>query len=69
MPQSKSTTANGESSARTVVSLPAEIVTLLDARIKRDGGEALAKLGVGPETLRTGYVHKILNETLGETES
>ena len=54
----------GEGASRTVVSLPKEIVEKIDARIKQDGGDALKALGVGPETLRTGFVHKLLNEAL-----
>lgn len=64
MAKSSETTPLGKGSARTVVSIPADIVERIDAKIAEQGGDALRALGVGPETLRTGFVHKLLNESL-----
>ena len=69
MPQSKEAKPLGKGSARTVVSIPVELVTRIDTLIDKQGGEALRNLGVGPETLRSGFVHKLLGEALDTAEA
>lgn len=56
--------ALGKGASRTIVSLPQELTAALDTRISAEGGDALRNLGVGPETLRTAFVHKLLREAL-----
>lgn len=53
-----------DKTGRTVVSVPGELVAQIDAAIRRDGGEALDKLGVSVESMRQGFVHKLIADGL-----
>lgn len=65
MPQAtKDNTKDAERGERFVVSVPAELATKIDAKIKDEGGEALANLGVDVSALRTGYTVKLLRDAL-----
>ena len=64
MPPATQQTQAQEKQSRTVVSLPGELVAKIDKAIHEDGGEALKALGVTAESMRQGFVHKLLHETL-----
>lgn len=66
MPQAAKNSQEADKGERVVVSIPAELTKLIDAKITADGGEALENLGVEVATLRSGYVHKLLKDALSE---
>ena len=64
MANSATDTKATEKQARSVVSIPGDLVAEIDKAIHEDGGEALKALGVEAESLRQGFVHKLIRHGL-----
>lgn len=64
MPPAAQSGQQSEKQSRTVVSIPGELVSDIDKAINEDGGEALKALGVEAESLRQGFVHKLIRAGL-----